>query len=333
MFSEAIPHLTEYELLLFLSPEARCIYGLDEANSVGKIRRVWRVEYSDYDQEQPRDISEEDRKAVEQYKNNRFALDHWVESRAVRSERILHQMDCEEPFDREFGPPTPFELPLLVDISCAPRGRLLALLHYLCRCQEKSGQVVHLLYSMASKQAPGEAAYSYGIVDVSVVPGFSGQIRLRQDALILVLGFEGNRALSLYRRLMPNKTVLIVGDSGDEEREFYIRNTEVNNHSLLSIHGNTKLTMPSRDPVLFAKALNDCLETQASLLKERYNIYLSCLGTKLQTLGAFWVLRAHPVVQVLDTLPTRRRIASEGKGRILFADLGTSGLLRNVHDL
>lgn len=329
MFSDSLPQLGDFEFLLFISPESRCLNALDSVPKLGRIVKAWKVDYTDYDEGQPSDLAGADKAAILGYRENRKAVESWLVSKKIESTSVVSGLKGEEPFDDDLGPPSPFSLPLVVDISCTPRGRLLALLEYLSRCQAQATQKVYLLYSMPGSQAHDEAALSYGIHDVIVIPGFPGQIRLRQDALILVLGFEGSRALSLYKRLMPTRTILILGDSGDEQREYYLENSRANNHSLLSIHGNTKLVLPSRDPISFAKGLSDYFQ-QEPLSKDRYNVYFSCLGTKLQTLGAFWFLRQHPMVQALDTLPTRRRVGSHGKGRVLIANLGTDGLLRGI---
>ena len=129
---------------------------------------------------------------------------------------------------------------------------------------------------------------------------------------------------------MPNKTVLILGDSGDDERSFYLEQARANNHGLLHIHGNREYIMPSRDPIDFARTLRKFIDEEVKPLEDRYNIYFSCLGTKAQTVGAFLTLQSYPSIQVLDSLPSRRRIASSGKRKTLFADLGPSGLLNNI---
>jgi len=333
IFSKDVPGIGEFELMLFASPEARCLYGLDAVRGLGSPKRAWVFEFSDYEGAQPRDASISDVNAVSEYKNNRGEIDRWLDVTGAEKRRVLCSFGLLEPIDNCVGPPNPFNLPLVLDISCAPRGRLLALFDYLARCQAKTGQRVHLMYTLVQRHAVDEGAFSYGIQDIAVVPGFNGVIRLRRDLLIIVLGFEGNRAFSLYRRLMPNMTYLILGDSGDTDREFYLSQSETNNRSLLCIHGNEKLTMASRDPVLFAKQLDGFLKGRVEPVQGRYNVYFSCLGTKLQTLGAYLAIRAHRYIQVIDTIPSRRRIGSTGKGQTVFADLGSSGLLQRISDL
>jgi hypothetical protein len=291
---------------------------------------VWVSEFSDYDREQPTDLSHADSLAITKYKENRNAIKGWMQDNAPRVEMVQCCLDLPAPFETLLGAPTPFRAPLVVDISCAPRGRLLALLRYLAKCQEHSGQRVSLMYSLVKRQAPSEEAFSYGMQDVRVVPGFAGQVRLKKDLLIIVLGFEGNRAFSLHRRLMPNKTILILGDSGDSERDFFLRQARANNHALLNTHGKEIHVMASRDPIRFAQEFEEVLKTRIEPVIDKFNIYVCCLGTKLQAVGAYLALRKYPYVQVVDALPSRRRIASEGERQTLFMDLGVRALLEDI---
>jgi hypothetical protein len=333
MLTDKAPDFRDYELMLFTSPEVRCIQGLEGTGHLPPPHRAWVVEFEDYQETIADDASKEDIQASKAYKRNRRRIRQWIRDKSVEERAVPCHLNLLEPFDAYLGPPDPFQLPLLVDISCVPRGRLFALLNYLARCQEKTHQHVCLLYTRVKRHATDEEAYSYGIQDIVVVPGFNGVIRLRLDLLILILGFEGNRAYSLYKRLMPNSAYMILGDSLDGDRDFYLTQSKANNRSLLRIHGNEQLLMASRDPVMFAKELDSFLKQTIVTKRERYNVYLSCLGTKLQTLGAFWAIRFHPYVQILDSVPSRRRIATTGRQQIVFCDLGTSGLLRQPSDL
>lgn len=328
MFTDAKGlQLDGYELLVFGSPEPRCLHGLGSIPQLGRLERAWIVTFADYDEGQPKDLCREDISVIKQYHDHIAILENHLAAHTSRINTIALRLSALQPLDDQLGSPNPFELPLVVDISCAPRGHLLALLNYLARCQRADSQAISIMYSLVNRQAVSEDAYSYGMQDVAVVPGFYGQIRLKHDLLILVLGFEGNRAFSLYKRLAPNKTFLIMGETNDDDRLFYKERAHLNNHGLIHISGNELREMPSRDPYAFARELRKLLQMEIEPLAERFNVYFSCLGTKLQTLGAFLALQSHPYVQVIDSLPTRRRIASQGARQTLFANFGTKGLI------
>ncbi len=333
MFSEAIPALDEYELLAFASPEIRCLQGSRFLQSLGILKRAWLFEFADYDDTPPTDVLDADRRAVQQYCSNRDELHSILRKRGTSVERSITYLDLLAPYETYFGSSNPFRCPVVVDISCAPRARLLALLHYLSKCQRLWSQKIILLYSMVRGHAVEEEAFSYGIQDIAVVPGFHGQVRLRQDLLVMVLGFEGNRAFAVYRRLVPHKAYLILGDSQDDARDFYIQRARKNNFGLLRIHGTRNYLMASRDPLAFADSLNKFMQEVIQPLSNRYNVYFSCLGTKPQTIGAFLALRSYSYVQLLESVPSRRRIGTEGSDKTLFTDFGQSGLLRSIPEL
>jgi hypothetical protein len=333
MFSEFNPILNDYELLAFASPEIRCMYGPRFLQSVGNLKRSWLFEFADYDDPYPLDVSDADRSAAKQYRSNRDELHTIFREQGAEVERSITYLDVLESYQSYFGSSNHFRHALVVDISCAPRARLLALLSYLSECQRRWNQKVILVYSTVRRHSIDEEAFSYGIQDIAVVPGFHGRVRLRQDLLVAVLGFEGNRAFAVYRRLMPHKAYLILGDSQDESRTFYMEQALKNNQGLLRIHGNKTCVMASRNPLTFAESLNTFLQNEIHPLSDRFNVYFSCLGTKPQTIGSFLTLRQYPYIQLLESVPSRRRIATEGAEKVLFANLGESGLVRSIPEL
>jgi hypothetical protein len=294
-----------FEFLTFASPERRCLYSLNPVGLIGRMERAWIGTFEDYSKSRAAALDEHDAKAIDQYHDNLRTIEQHIGTLTRQIEKLKFKLNLLEPFDESLGAPNPFRAPLVVDISCAPRGHLLAMLNYLARCQLADFQQVALAYSLVTDQAASEDAYSYGMQDVAVVPGFYGQMRLKHDLLILALGFEGNRAFSLYRRLAPNKTYLIVGDTQDEERPFYLQRSRINNHALITIYGNTVVQMPSRDPFEFARHFRQFLIREIEPISKSFNVYFSCLGTKLQALGAFLALQSHPYVQVELSAPRR----------------------------
>jgi hypothetical protein len=329
MFTQNMPNIGDHELLVFVSPEERCWFGLNSAEHIGKVVRLWLIQFEDYNIKQLEELLPQDSLVVKKYWQNLAHIEEWANRNSIVITRIHCRLNLLELFDEKFGIPSPFSYPVLVDISCAPRGHLIALLSYLWQCQLLANQRIVLMYSLVEKQSPNEDDFSYGIFDVVVVPGFNGRISFKQDLLILILGFEGNRAYSLYKRITPNKTLLILGNSQDQEKDFYLMQARENNHGLLHIHGNKQYILPSRDPIAFKKEFIKLLHEEVEPFISRYNIYVSCLGTKAQTVGVFMALQTNPYIQVIDSLPTRRRIASMGKRGTIYADLKNSMLINN----
>lgn len=315
--------LSHADLLVFASPEPRCTYA---ATSLGaNVRRLWIVDFQEYAVSHSR-LSETDLHVRDEYAKNFEHLRRIGERLPGGVATLPAVLNYLQPFAELATRHTigTDGVALVVDISTAPPGHLFALLAFARQLQISHGTRVLVAYVQVESHSPSEDAFSYGMQDVAVVPGFEGKIRIARDVLLLVLGFEGNRAYSLYRRLAPARTELIVGDSYDDQRDFYIATSRRNNHSLLHIHGNKATLMSSRDVDLFAQQVGAKLDELAQ--DREQNIYFSCLGTKAQVLGAYLALRSRPHVQVLDALPTRRRFGSGRPVSLLLDDFGVDRL-------
>lgn len=313
------------ELVAFASPEPRCTYAA--AALAARVTRMWVVDFVDYSFKHPR-LSAIDLRVREEYEKNLADLRR-IGASVAGGATFLHaglnhlQLFEDVVDGHDFGAAPSA---LVIDISTAPRGHLFAVLAFARSLQLAHHRRVCVAYTQVESHEENEDAFSYGMQDVAVVPGFDGTIRIARDVLVVVLGFEGNRAYSLYRRLAPARTELIIGDSRDEQRDFYIATAKRNNHSLLHIHGNRASLMSSRDPDEFSRELGLKLDQLKG--DGEYNLYFSCLGTKAQVLGAFLALQSRPDVQVLDALPTRRRFGSGRPVSLLLQDFGVEGLAR-----
>jgi hypothetical protein len=307
------------DLIVFASPEARCTYAIERLD---QVKRVWLIDFRDYSGHSAT-LSPPDVLARAMYEENRQRIMELSAARGIEVVPCPAVLNFLQPFS-ELIPDNALDAAVILDISTAPRGHLFAALRFLSDMQEARGTRAFLGYTEVGSHSEEEDAFSYGMQDVAVVPGFEGTMRIRRDLLMLVLGFEGNRAYSLYRRLAPARTNLVLGDSGDSMREFYLDRARRNNHALLHIHGNEALVMPSRDPEAFCRALRERLRELD--MNDEFNLYFSCLGTKAQVVGAFLALRFHPRVQVLDALPTRRRFGSGQPTRLVIDDFGTDRL-------
>jgi hypothetical protein len=314
-------------LIMFLSPELRCLEGIKQILAQDTVGHIVAFHFLDYEQSQPPDNPPVDREAVRAYHMNRATLARLASENDIRIDELRTSLYYLRAFQNALEKLKPLSSAIL-DISCAPRGHLLTLLRELAKFQRTRECHVRLLYAIAARMATSEDAYSSGVQDIVVVPGLNGKMRSRQDMLVLIAGFEGNRALSVYRRLMPQRTIILLGDSEDSDRDCFLQQAHRNNHSLLHIHGNRHATLPSRDPFGCAATLDRLLLDIETTERDRFNVYLSCLGTKAQTVGAFLALLKHPHVQVLHSLPTRRRLPSQGPCRLVWWDLGTFGLLK-----
>ena len=137
---------------------------------------------------------------------------------------------------------------------------------------------------------------SFGIQKIFPIPTYSGNYDFSVDSLlILLLGYEGDRALALLEETDPAECLLLIPKPA-YQKEWEGR-TEVMNKGIINIVGKISIEyIHSRNPLKVAQKLNTILLKQKFL---RYNHIISPLGTKPQTLGLFLYLLDNPANTVL----------------------------------
>lgn len=128
---------------------------------------------------------------------------------------------------------------------------------------------------------------SIGIRKIALIPGFVGHTALsRPTLLVILLGYEGDRAKTIYENLDPNEALLVVPDPPYHE-EWRGRTEEMNKH-LLKIIGEDKVKgAHSQDPVKMALELEEIFKEYPL---DDWRCSIAPLGTKPQVLGLylFW---------------------------------------------
>lgn len=137
---------------------------------------------------------------------------------------------------------------------------------------------------------------SFGIRQIFPIPTYSGNYDFSKDSLlILLLGYEGDRAMALFEKMDPAVCLLLVPKPA-YHKEWEGR-TEKMNKEIINIVGKSRIKyIHSRNPVKVAQQLYDILSSSEY---SRYNHVISPLGTKPQTLGLYIYLTTNPVNTVL----------------------------------
>lgn len=132
------------------------------------------------------------------------------------------------------------------------------------------------------------------------IPGYSGKRALtKKDALAILLGFEGNRAVAVYNEINPDLTIPING--------FPSYKPEFKD---ISIMKNKELLMDEEifKNLRFAPA-NDPFQTRDALLElyldisGEYNLSIAPLGTKPMALGGCFFAMEQPDCRVIYSYP------------------------------
>jgi hypothetical protein len=137
---------------------------------------------------------------------------------------------------------------------------------------------------------------SFGIKEIFPIPTFYGDYDFsKEDLLVLILGYEGSRAMALYEEVDPAECLLLVADPPYHEE--WKGRTEEMNKEIINIVGASKIRyVDSRNPLKVSFQLREILLN--SDYKD-YNHIISPLGTKPQTLGLYSYLSSNPSNTIL----------------------------------
>ncbi len=137
---------------------------------------------------------------------------------------------------------------------------------------------------------------SFGIKDIFPIPNYSGNFDFSRDSLlVLMLGYEGDRALALFEEMDPTECLLLIAKPSYHEE--WEGRAEVMNKGIISAVGSSQIRyIHSRNPILVAYQLRELLSHTHF---KQYNHVISPLGTKPQTLGLHCYLSSNPPNTVL----------------------------------
>ena len=206
------------------------------------------------------------------------------------------------------------EARITLDVSTFTKRHLLLLLHAL----DDAGlwQSLRILYTEPKEYvADLYVPMSMGIKEVAPIPGFTNLDPPDKPVLLLImLGYEGDRAMALFQTIEPNETVLLVPRPA--YRPEWEGRTEELNRQLVSLLGEDAIAYAdSRDPLKVKTALDSVLGTRYPT--RDWTCLVSPLGTKPQTVGLYSFWRENPdscAVIYAQPLKHNERYYSTGSG-------------------
>ncbi len=196
------------------------------------------------------------------------------------------------------------EFKITVDVSTFTKRHLLLLLHAL----DDAGLwgSLRILYTEPkSYVADLYVPMSTGIKEVAPIPTFTNLRPADKPVLLVImLGYEGDRAMALFQSIEPNETVLIVPRPAYRP-EWEGRTEELNKHIVTLIGPDSIAYADSRDPLKVKSALADVLGFSSRTTE--FTCLVSPLGTKPQALGLYLFWRENPAsCSLIYAQPLRR---------------------------
>lgn len=213
---------------------------------------------------------------------------------------------------RDISPEFKFEK-VVVDFSVMIKPYTFILLKYLSDILDL--ERIYLLYtepasyhkSRAKIVPDGSNYFTKGSIKTGEIPSYSGSKDLsKKKALIVLLGFEGERAVEVVRAVESDITIPINGFPAyrPEFKDISI----VSNEELLwesEIFKNLDYA-PANDPFETKKVL----EKIYSQYSDRYNISVAPLGTKPMALGSCLFALQHKDCRIIYPYPTEYNLKS-----------------------
>jgi hypothetical protein len=192
-------------------------------------------------------------------------------------------------------PKDPDEPFITVDISGFTKIYMLELLHFLVAEQNLGiPRIIH------TTQAYSPTRLTSGVEQITTVPNFFGTISLeKQTLLILFLGFEPERSLTVWKHFNPTRTVALITNPPRNGNMDYLEYARKNNSYLISQPNVELRDTPADDP----HAVRNVLEAIYHEVRDSFNMIIGPFGTKPQTVGVFLFCLEHPKAQVVYAFP------------------------------
>jgi hypothetical protein len=182
-----------------------------------------------------------------------------------------------------------------VDISTMIKWHFLILLKSL-HLTKRSG-VLRFLYTEPEDYITDLfQPLSFGIHSIFPIPTYSGIFDFSKNSLlVLMLGYEGDRAMALYEAMDPTECLLLIAKPSYQP-QWEGRVEEMNKEIINTVGTSNIRFIHSQNSSIIASQLQGLL-TQP--IYSQYNHIICPLGTKPQTIGLYMYLAKNPPNTVL----------------------------------
>jgi len=197
--------------------------------------------------------------------------------------------------------------PNIINITTFPKNYILRL------AKEFDDPNNIFFYTRSAYRKPSDEELCICIENILPIEGFEGFRDISaEDLLVLILGYEGHRALSFLSKFSPYKILPLISipNNGDDEedRVFYKNVARCNwdllrKHSVIRNSKNDLYTISSHSHVKCYNMLSLILTNE---LKDGHDLCISPLGTKPQALGLYLFWRENPETQLIFSIPVKR---------------------------
>ncbi len=184
---------------------------------------------------------------------------------------------------------------ITIDISGFTKIYLLELLHFLVA--EQNLGIPRILHTT---QTYSPTKLTRGVEQITTIPNFFGTISFeKQTLLVLFLGFEPERCLTVWKHFNPSRTIALITNPPRNDNPDYLEYARKNNSDLISQPAVEVRDVPPDDPY----SVRNVLEAVYHEVRDSFNMVIGPFGTKPQTVGIFLFCLEHPKAQVVYSFP------------------------------
>ena len=211
-------------------------------------------------------------------------------------------------------------LTITIDISVFPKSYLLVLFKAFESLGKKQ---IRAIYTEPAFYYPERL--TLGVNSIGYVPFYNGNpTPLKPNLLFIFCGFEGERAYAIWEHVEPEKTIAFIGEPGYQPQYPEVAK-KLNKYLINALNrekdkGSLVMKVSAREPDEVYNKLESLWEENRN-----YNIVISPLGTKLQTLGIYLFTLKNPSAhaQIIYATPQRyfENYYSRGSGKTFQYEL------------
>ncbi len=313
------------DLICAISFADRSYHSIRTIITQYQIRECWLIDFTNYQQSllNISSLDVKDKETIRKYQQNKRLIQQLLNSFGIEFSIISLNLYQYHKF-RQVIHECSFSYPLIVDLSCIPKYCALITLDII------DLDKTIFTYSMVGEYSSAENDFVMGTHKIFSVPTFHGKVRHRDSILLIYLGFQGNRAMSIFRNYKPYRTLALIPVTSipnwSDQKDIVYRN----NKDLLANQFVTSKEISGFHPWQFHnefKSILDVFADEENISIDNYNLVFSPIGPKPDILSIYRLVRKNDNIQIGYCLPSRYRDNSQGCGQTFIFDFPSDDCL------
>ncbi len=221
---------------------------------------------------------------------------------------------------------------IAIDITTFNRGRMIYLLNFIL--MERGNKPLYLFYTEPEKYGTEKngkrgAWLTKGVKNIVSVPGFQGDKQEnRESLLVLLLGYDSERAVNDIEAVNPDKIVVL--SQGTLKCRRGLQEVYLKSYSTVLERYADRIVNILTVPPYGWEAVYDVLTRIYALYKNQFNMSAILHGTKMQVFGAVTFCQKNPNIELIYVEPEKYNCEAftQGVGQTWWLDVPDMSLFK-----